>query len=151
MKALIWIVPFAVGASTVLQAALNKRVMGDWGLAPAVLFNTAVFLAVSLAFLAWTHAAPQQFPDGFAPAGDWSQVRWWWILPGLFGMVIVVGSPWAIRELGAARLFVGVVAAQMIGSLLWDACFEARPLNWQRLTGSVLALAGAWLSTQGDS
>ncbi len=148
MKALL---PFAVGVAAVLQGVLNRRVMSEWGLSAAVLLNSLVFLVVSLGLLALARSRPELFPDSFAPSASWSTLAWWFILPGLFGMVIVLGIPWAIDSLGAARVFVGIVAAQMVASLVWDHFMEGVELSLERVGGTVLAVVGAWLVGRGGS
>jgi transporter family-2 protein len=138
-----------VGLVSVLQGGLNRRVMAHWGLTHAVLLNNLVLLGVSIALVMAARSFPGRFPPEFAPralAGG----AWWYALPGLCGMVIVIGIPWAIAHLGAAQVFVAIVAAQLAGSLCWDVGIEGRALSVARIAGVVLALAGAWLASRSE-
>lgn len=141
------IVPVLVGASTVLQGGLNAVVSERWGLAATVLFNNAAILVMSLALWVGVWAAPSYFPAFFVDRGAWSDVRWWWLVPALCGLVIVGGIPWAMDRLGALPVLVGIVAAQMVGSLIWDAVVYGEPIRWMRLAGAALAVAGVALAS----
>ena len=67
------------------------------------------------------------------------------ILPGIFGFCIIAGIPWAISKLGAAKVFVGIVVAQVTVSMLWDTLVDGKPLSWMRLAGALLAIVGVAL------
>jgi uncharacterized membrane protein YdcZ (DUF606 family) len=142
---LVIVVPLLVGVATVLQGTLNRWLMDRWGLAAAVCVSSVVFGVVSVTVLGAAWARPHWFPRSFAPTGSLSDLSWWFVLPGLFGLVIVFGAPWAIGQLGAARVFVAIVAAQMGASLVWDALAEGIPPTTTRIAGVMLAVVGAWL------
>jgi transporter family-2 protein len=146
-----WMVllPGFLGMAAVLQGGLNRQIAGPWGLAAAALFNTLVLLAAVGALLAVARLRPAALPELFQVRGALAQVRWWWILPGLFGFALVTGIPFAISRLGAFPVFVGILVGQMITSLAWDALLEGRPLTAARLCGAVLAIVAAVLVGRG--
>jgi bacterial/archaeal transporter family-2 protein len=141
------IVPLLVGAATVVQGGLNRLVSDKWGLAATILFNNAVLLVISIGVWAVVAGAPGLFPAFFADRGGWGDIRWWWIIPALAGLVIVGGIPWAISRLGALAVLVGIVAAQMVVGLAWDAVMEGQPVTALRFGGAALAVAGVALAS----
>ena len=140
-------VPVLVGAMTVLQGGLNKHLGSSMGLAAAVLLTCLVTTVIGLALYAWVRVSPSIAPDFLQGEFNWQAFRWWMICPGLFGFGIVIGIPWAIPELGAAKVFVGIVAAQLVGSLVWDAFVEHNSPSTMRLLGAAITLLGAVIAS----
>jgi bacterial/archaeal transporter family-2 protein len=136
------LVPFLCGVAVVTQSGLNRRFVGQLGLLGAALANMAVALSVvAAAVLLWR----------WLPGGPPAQARFgpftaWNLVPGVCGVVLVVGMPLAIRHLGAATSVVALLAAQLLTSLVWDAAFEGRPVTLIRAVGITLAFAGAALA-----
>jgi len=141
------VVPLVVGASTVLQGGLNAWVSERWGLAATVVFNNAVILALSVGLWAAVWASPGWFPTFFADRGAWTDVRWWWLVPAIGGLIIVGGIPWAFARLSAVQVLVGIVGAQMVCGLLWDALVMQQPVPWMRIAGAALTLGGVVLAS----
>jgi transporter family-2 protein len=142
-----WLVllPGFLGLAAVLQAGLNRQVMGAWGLAQAALLNTLVLLAAVAVLLLVIRFRPGALPELFLARGGLAEVRWWWLLPGLCGFALVTCIPFAIPKLGAFPVFLGILAGQLIASLAWDAVMEGRPLTPSRVCGALLAVAAAAL------
>jgi transporter family-2 protein len=137
-------VAVVLGFIAVLQVTINRHIALRWGLAGAVLLNGLVLtLAASLLFAVVRARGVQGFllREGAAL----SDARWWWVLPGLFGLSLVALLPWAAHHVGFQRVFVGLVAAQMVGSLLWDLLVEKIPVTAPRGVGAVLAVASVAL------
>lgn len=134
------LVPFVLGSFAVLQAALNRQIAARWGLAPAVLLNSLVLTA--LALLAYLMSRPPYtfLPETFRDRGGFTQISWWYVLPGIFGFSLVLGLPWALARIGAFKVFIGLIGAQLLTSLVWDAMLENRPLSVYRVLGAVLSL-----------
>lgn len=141
------LVPLLVGAATVLQGGLNRMVSDKWGLAATVLFNNLVLAVISIGVWGIVRGAPTLFPTFFGDRGSWGDLRWWWIVPALCGLVIVGGIPWAISRLGALTVLVGIVAAQMVVGLVWDAWVEGQPATVLRIVGAALAVGGVALAS----
>ncbi len=141
---LISLVPLLCGLAVVAQAGLNRRFAGQWGLLSAVLMNMVVATVATFGVYAIARAVPGFWPeasgdqgrlfDGFTP---------WHLLPGLCGVLIVIGMPWAMGRLGAVQSALLLMAAQLLTSLVWDAMVEGRPATLARVVGSAVAFAGA--------
>lgn len=110
--------------------------------------TTVVFCAVCAVFVLVLRLWPELFPAFYRLKGSISDFSPWFLLPGLFGVIIVLFAPLAIFHLGAAQAFVLIVGAQMIVSLGWDLAFEGQAFSWTRASGAGLALLGAWLASR---
>ncbi len=140
----VWVFSFFLGAAAVVQGGLNRHVMAEWGLSGAILFNTAVLLVIALTFAAISHYFPQFLPNGSALKGG--EFKWWFILPGICGFLLVTGIPAAIPKIGASGVFLSIIAGQLFFSLLWDIKVEQIEIEPQRVIGVLLALIGVFLS-----
>jgi transporter family-2 protein len=82
----------------------------------------------------------------------WQSVPRYSLLAGLAGLVIVGTIGFSVQRLGLAGALPVVVAAEFFSAAivshfgLFGA--EARPLDWPRLAGMGLLLAGTWLILQ---
>jgi transporter family-2 protein len=141
----ITLFPALLGVAAVLQGGLNRQISTHWGLAGATLFNTVVLLGASLVLLILVRFRPDWFPPFFALKGGLAAISWWWLLPGLCGLALVGGIPWAISRVGAFPVFLGLLGGQMVTSLAWDAFVEGHPVTVIRILGAGLALLGAWM------
>ncbi len=143
------IVPVVVGIAAVVQSGLNRQIGQRWGLAGSVALTSAVLFAAAVLLLAVSRWAPSRLPGFFnAPPGEKS-FELWFLIPGLLGLVIVAGFPWAIHRAGATLTFVVAIAVQMMVSLAWDIAVEGQPFSWVKAAGAVLAIAGAGVTTLG--
>lgn len=143
-----WIsfVPLLCGLAVVAQGGINRRLAGQWGLVGTALVNTLVVLVVALGLYALTRTAPELLPQSFVGTGNGGGSRGfslWYLLPGLCGVLIVLGMPWAIGRMGAVQSALLVIAAQLLASLVWDAMVEGRPATLARVVGSAIAFLGA--------
>ncbi len=140
----VWILTFLLGGAAVLQGGLNRHVMGAWGLSGAILFNTVVLFSIALIFAAVAHYYPQLVPEGSSlKANDF---KWWFVIPGMCGFLLVAMIPLAIPKIGASGVFLSIVVGQLFFSLLWDIKVEQIAIEPQRVVGILLALVGVVLS-----
>lgn len=144
---MIGLVPYVVGALAVLQGNLNRAVAQQHGLALAMAINTAVFAVATVALVGLVRARPEWFPASFALRLEGYRFLPWHLVPGLCGLSLVAGIPWAMSSLGPVRVFVGVVVAQVAASVLWEAVIEGHPPTPVRLVGVALALVGVVLAS----
>lgn len=140
-----YFLPFFLGILAVMQGGLNRQISREWGLAGATLTNNFVLLVCGLALFFTTRFSPESVPAFFRPKTGLSSFSWWYLLPGLCGFSLVTGLPFTIQRIGATRVFVGLIAAQLLTSLLWDARIENLPVTGTRVLGALLAFGGAVL------
>jgi transporter family-2 protein len=144
---LAWLIPVFVGVAVVLQGGFNRQVSQQWGMATTVLVNGMVFLGVALLLWAIMKLRPGFLPREFLPPEDGGAVALWRvILPGVFGVLIVIGLPFAITRLGALGAILILLVTQLVVSMIWDALVEGVSVQPLRVAGTVLALVGAWLA-----
>ena len=81
--------------------------------------------------------------------GAWQNVPWYALTAGVMGLVIIGTLSYSVPRLGLVTAFTVIVATQFIGGALVDhfGMFgaEVRPLDWSRLVGILVLLAGVWL------
>ena len=74
---------------------------------------------------------------------------WYLWLAGTIGVIFVIGTLWLAPILGAALLFVCMIAGQMIAATLADVIgfggYEAQAFDPWRIAGISLVLTGVWL------
>ncbi len=142
MHLLFWIIPLSVGAMTVLQGTLNRQMSEPMGLGAALLVNSVIVTVAAAALYGAARLQPSLVPAIFHDSFEPRQLRAWMILPGLFGFGIIAGIPWGITRLGAAKVFVGIVVAQLVVSMIWDTFIDGRPITWMRVVGASMAILG---------
>lgn len=130
------------GAATALQAPTNAKMMTAAGSPVNAAF---VSFAVGTAALGILAVVLQAKPD-MAVARS---LPWYAWLGGLYGAVFVVAAAWGVPRLGVATTITLMVAGQLLLSLALDhfgALDVPRyPLNWGRVAGVALVLAGVLL------
>lgn len=141
-----WLLSFLLGAVAVLQGGLNRQIAREWGLSSAIFLNSIILLLIALSFVIACIFFPQMFPAAFVPRLNFSQWRWWYIIPAFCGFALVAGIPALIPKLGAAGVFLCIVVGQMIFSLIWDIKIENLPIDSRRLIGVGLAFIGLLIS-----
>lgn len=139
------IVPLFIGCIGILQGALNRVMTNDIGLTWMALLGNVVTLLVCVAFYFFVKANPEIFPD-FVRLKDF-QFKWWYVIPGIFGFLFVVGLPLGIYQVGAVKTTVGLIAAQMVTSVLWDVFIENIPLTMTKGFGILMAIGSVLLIT----
>ncbi|NMO17196.1 hypothetical protein HPC49_19925 [Pyxidicoccus fallax] len=141
---LISLVPLLCGLAVVAQAGLNRRFAGQSGLFGAVLMNMVVATVATFVVYGLARAVPALMPDAASAQGRFFEgLTVWHLLPGLCGVVIVLGMPAAVGRLGAVQSVLLLMAAQLVTSLVWDAMVEGRPATLARVLGSAVAFVGA--------
>lgn len=145
---MLLLLPLVIGAFSVLQNVLNRRIAPSLGLDWALVVNgLVVFACASLLFAGVRFLDPETLPPIFRPVAGSRPLAAYDVVPGALGFLIIAGMPWAIERLGATRVFVGVIAAQLVVSLLWDYYVEDIRVSLFRVAGGALALAGTALAT----
>lgn len=130
----IFVLGLAVGVQHPLNALLSETV-GDIT-SSLVNFATGTLL---LAVMVGTTGRFARFRGARRP-------RPFYLLGGLFGVIVVVASVVVVKVVGATVLFAATVTGQLFGSVVLDRVgafgLDRRPLDSRRTAGLVLLLAG---------
>lgn len=141
---LITIFGLVLGSLVVFQPALNRLILENRGLGFAVWLNGTVLLATASIFCLFIFYRPERFPElvRFKLSGPF---HWWYVLPGLFGLMMVTGVPLMIKNIGALSTVLTMLFGQLVTSFFWD-FLAGQPWSSARFFGLLLAGAGAYLS-----
>ena len=134
----------AAGATAPTQAGINAQLQGSWAQTPV--FASLISFVVGTATLA-LYVAATRTP---VPAlGAMGQASWWQWTGGMLGAFFVTMTVLLAYKLGATTLFSLLVAGQLAASLVIEHYgllgYQVHPVNWQRLAGVVLVVAGVVL------
>lgn len=130
--------PIFIGAIGILQAALNRNMSSSMGLVWACIIGNVVTLLVCVAFYFIVKLFPDAFP-AFVKLRNF-EFKLWHLLPGIFGFLFLTGLPYSIDKIGAVKSTVGLIAAQMVTSVLWDFFVENIQVNLAKGFGIFFAL-----------
>lgn len=140
----------AAGAGVALQSYINGRLgrqLGGGELA-AVVNNTIGLLALTALVVA-TRALPRARSTVRAGA----EVKWWYLLGGAGGAMLVASAAIAAPKIGVALLIVAIVCGQTAGSLVADSAGLSPAgragATRLRIAGVLLAIAAVGISAFG--
>lgn len=138
---------FAIGLITVLQSGLHKNMLMGNGILPVVALNAVIAFIISMLLFFAQKYAWITLPESFSSHGVFQIKKWWYLIPGICGFLIVIGFPLAISYMGAAQVFIIAIAGQCVGSLLWDVFIEQNSPTLLKSVGVLFTLVGAFLTT----
>ena len=131
---------FLVGFCAVLQAALNKTMSNQIGLAHSILIGNCFIVVLNLIFFWSVQKYPHFYPEFMHFKGSLTAFKGWYLIPALFGFTIVAGLPYAYFRADAVKVTITMVAAQMMASVLWDLLVEKIPFQANKGLGIFFAL-----------
>ncbi len=142
-----YLLPLALGSLVVLQPTLNRIISLKLGHLFAAWFNSVVLFTVASTFLIlsfqgqYSAASEQfsQFGEAFRP---------WFLLPGMFGFILVFAVPFCFKNFGALTTMTGMLSGQVLMSLLIDTKYQGIAISKERIIGIILVLAGASLTAR---
>ncbi|MEY4630140.1 MAG: hypothetical protein RIQ81_260 [Pseudomonadota bacterium] len=139
------ILPLVLGTLVVFQPAINRQIMDRNGLGFAIIMNHTTLFVLAMVTLGGFILLGEKVPEIVRPRFS-TGVNWWYVIPGIISFTLTALVPFAITSVGAVATVVGMLAGQLLTSLIWDAVAEGRPPTWPRVVGMTLAMAGAMLS-----
>lgn len=125
-----------------LQGSLNAALGKVIGLLETtfVVHLTGLVLVAALLFVI--------FPGG-GRLGQFAQAPWYTYLGGVLGVLIIYGVVRSIPKVGVAPATTAIILGQVLTASLIDHFglfgMEKLPFSWQRIAGTLLMAAGAWL------
>lgn len=141
------LIPLFIGCVGILQGTLNRQVATHIGVAQATLITNAVTVMICIGFYFLVKSMPHLVPEFFQVKAPITTYKWWFIFPPIFGFCIIAGMPFAFAKLGAVKVTVLLVAAQMLTSVIWDIYVEDIGINLLKLAGIISALISVILVT----
>lgn len=133
------LLPLILGAFGILQGTINRQISSQIGIAQATLISNFGTLILCSVFYLLVKYSAQSFPELFKIRAPLTTYNWWFIFPAIFGFLIVTCMPFAFAKLGAVKVTVGLIAAQMITSALWDIYVENIAINALKIMGMIFS------------
>lgn len=142
-KELAVLATVAAGGVVAAQAPVNNVLSQRVGAFGA---GTVNFLVGTLMILVITFA----FAGGFkGDEGADGPAWYYWVFGGFAGVVVVVTTLLAVRELGAGGLTAALIAGQLTLSVILDRLgvlgLDERAITWDKILGIALLAAGTML------
>lgn len=138
-------IPLVLGVMVVLQGGMNRHLGSLWGLSTAVFLNAAVLFLLSALFYGMLRWSPESFPEFLRPRASETPPAWWYLIPGLCGFCMILGLPWAMHSIGAAKSFILLITAQICAGLVWDFAISGVSPSLWKLLGGAFTLLGSLL------
>lgn len=135
-----FLIPIAVGISGILQGGFNRNMSNNMSLTSALLIGNVLVLLYSLILYVGVYKFPDSFPEMFRLRDSLPNFKWWYIIPSICGFIIISGIPLGISKIGAVKVTVLIVVAQMITSIIWDLSVEKLPVNTMKALGLFFSL-----------
>ncbi len=124
----------------IIQASLNKQLALDIGLAQTTFIGMSISFILGLGFYIFVKENPQAFPSFFEVKRPITYFKWWYIFPGMMGFFIILSLPGPIKEIGAVKVTILIIAGQIIASSFWDYFVENLTLNAFKALGIFFAI-----------
>lgn len=143
MKMLFYILPVLIGVVMTIQSGVNAQLRAAIQnplLAAFISFAGGV-LSLGIILLVTRQPLPE--------AAQWAGVNWYKFTGGMLGAFVVTSVIFTVHRIGAANMFVLIVAGQLITAVLMDHFgvlgMKVNTISLTKLLGILLVIAGAWL------
>lgn len=143
MKYMFYILPILAGVAMTVQSGINAQLRA--AISHPVLAAFISFLGGTLVLGLMLMFSKQAFPA----LGAYSDISWYKFSGGLLGAFVVTVVLLSVQEIGAANMFVLIIAGQLFTAVLMDHFgvlgMKESPLTLQKMVGVVCLIVGAWL------
>lgn len=143
MKFIFYVLPVLAGVAMSIQSGINSqlRIVINHPLLAAFIS----FLGGTLALILLLLFSKQAFPA----FSDYGAISWYKFTGGLFGVFVVYVVLLSVKEIGAANMFVLIIAGQLLTAVFMDHFgilgMKQSPITIQKLAGILFLVAGAYL------
>jgi transporter family-2 protein len=83
---------------------------------------------------------------------QWRSVPWYALGTGVFGLFVIASISYMIPRIGVAAALIAIMAGQLLISVILDHFgwlgAAHRPLEWTRVLGLLVVMAGVWLTVK---
>lgn len=143
MKILFYLLPVFAGIAITIQSGINSQLRTSIQHPLMAAFISFVVGTLALAILLIFSR------DAFPSLSQYSNIEWYKYTGGLLGAFVVTVTLLSVSQIGAANMFVLIVAGQLATAVLMDHFgvlgMKSNPVSLQKLLGIFLLIAGAWL------
>jgi len=143
MKILFYVLPVLAGIALTLQSGINYQLRA--ALNHPILAAFISFLVGTVALLLILILSKQALPAWQVYSG----ISWYKFIGGLLGVFIVTVTLLSVKEIGAANMFVLIIAGQLVTAVWMDHFgimgLTISPVTVKKMAGICLLVAGAWL------
>jgi len=143
MKILFYLLPIFAGIAITVQSGINSQLR-------AVIQHPV--MAAFISFLVGTVALALLLlfsKDVLPELGQYSNAKWYQYTGGLLGAFVVTVTLIAVSQIGAANMFVLIIAGQLTTAVVMDHFgvlgVRENPMNMQKLIGIILVVCGAYI------
>jgi bacterial/archaeal transporter family-2 protein len=143
MKILFYLLPVFAGVAITVQSGINSQLRTAIQHPLMAAFISFVVGTIALAILLLFSK------DALPGLSEYSSIGWYKFTGGLLGAFVVTVTLLSVAEIGAANMFVLIIAGQLTTAVLMDHFgvlgMKANPVSLQKMMGIILLVAGAWL------
>jgi bacterial/archaeal transporter family-2 protein len=142
MNWIFYLLALGAGLGMTTQAGINSQLRQ--AVAHPVLAALLSFLVGTVALLVFVFSTGTPTPS----MASFGQISWWKWTGGLIGACYVSVVILIAPRIGAANMIALIVMAQLISAMVFDHFgwlgFPVHSVNWWRVTGALLIIAGVY-------
>jgi bacterial/archaeal transporter family-2 protein len=143
MKLFFYLLPIFAGIAITVQSGINSQLRAAIQHPLMAAFISFIVGTVALAIMLFF--SKETFPE----LGQYSNVKWYQYSGGLLGAFVVTSTLIVVSRIGAANMFVLIIAGQLATAVIMDHFgvlgVKENPMNLQKLIGLVLVICGAYI------
>lgn len=143
MKIFFYLLPVFAGIAITVQSGINSQLRSAIQHPVMAAFISFIVGTVALAVL--LIFSKSALPE----LAQYSTAKWYQYSGGLLGAFVVTVTLIAVAQIGAANMFVLIIAGQLTTAVLMDHFgvlgMRENPVNLQKLIGILLVVAGAYI------
>lgn len=143
MKIIFYLLPVMIGVAMTVQSGINAQLRSALGyplLAAFLSFLGGIILLGVLMLFS------RQSMPAWSVYGD---ISWYKYIGGILGAFVVYAIIISVHKVGAANMFVLIVAGQLLTAVFLDHYgvlgLKENPVSTQKILGMLLVVAGAYL------
>lgn len=145
MLMLYYMIAFCMGVAIAIQAPINAALMRSISSTPVVSALLSFLIGtLCLAMLAYVSGALNGNVVKMLP-----QQSWWKYLGGVLGAFFVFGTILLTPKIGLINLFISVLFAQLIASMVLDSVgafgLEVKKISWEKIVGLFVVFVGLFI------
>jgi len=143
MKFLFYLLPILAGVALTVQSGINSQLRAAIQHPLVAAFISFLVGTVALALILML------YKSAYPSFETYRSVSWYKYTGGLLGVFVVTVTLLAVARIGAANMFVLIIAGQLVTALVMDHFgilgVRENPITLQKLFGILLLVCGAYI------